>query len=152
MPSPAKPSSIIAHIESSGTSCVTPTTCPAALMLSPKPNRLSGRPPRLMTWPPLPHVHMLTCHHRVRRPRWPSCSAASAALRSDVIRAGLSEKRLKSFCVAKPMQKLRWAERGWSRDVMSHLPSTATVVNNAPPTRASSLCPMPRANDCRHMC
>ena len=23
-------------------------------------------------------------------------------------------KRLKSFCVAKPMQKLRWAERGWS--------------------------------------
>ena len=24
-------------------------------------------------------------------------------------------KRLKSFCVAKPMQKLRWTERGWSR-------------------------------------
>ena len=24
-------------------------------------------------------------------------------------------KRLKSFCVAKPMQKLRWTERGWGR-------------------------------------
>jgi hypothetical protein len=24
--------------------------------------------------------------------------------------------QLKSFCVAKPMQKLRWAERGWSRE------------------------------------
>ena len=31
------------------------------------------------------------------------------------IPAALAQKRIKSFCVAQPMQKLGWTERGWGR-------------------------------------